>query len=169
MDFSNDYCTKLRPKCNSCIISKYCDYKVYNNFQKIKVSKNKKYCTSYFIYDFKGYFFVRRRPIEDILGGMYEVPSSDWKTSKNINNIEKLIKLEKDYHPSSLSRAIKHEFSHFTLFSEVIFIKKEKVIINNLIGQWVNGSTIQKFPISNLTKKIIYSSFEEISSLRKFL
>ena len=83
MDFSNDYCTKLRPKCNNCIISRYCDYKSLDTSQKIKVKKNKKYCVSYFIYDLKGLFLIRRRPIAEILGGMYEIPSSFGKVEKN--------------------------------------------------------------------------------------
>ena len=168
MDFSNDYCTKLRPKCNNCIISRYCDYKSLDTFKKIKVKKNKKYCVSYFIYDLKGFFFIRRRPIAEILGGMYEIPSSLWKSSKKFSNIE-LITLDKNYKPIFLNKLIKHDFSHFTLFSQVIVIKKEKIITNNIKGRWVNKSTIKRFPISNLTKKVIDYSFEEISSLKKFL
>ena len=39
MDFSNDYCTKLRPKCKICIISRYCDYKSLDTSQKNKSKK----------------------------------------------------------------------------------------------------------------------------------
>ncbi len=168
MDFSNDYCTKLRPKCNTCIISRYCDYKSLGTFQKIKLKKNKKYCVSYFIYDLKGFFLIRRRPIEEILGGMYEIPSTLWDSSKKFSNIE-LIKLNKNYKPIFLNKVIKHQFSHFTLFTKVIIIKKEKIEKNIIKGRWVNKSTIRSFPISNLTKKVIDYSLEEISSLSKFL
>ena len=168
MDFSNDYCTKLSPKCSSCIISKYCDYKGFDNYKKIKLKKNKKYCISYFIYDSKELFLIRRKPIKEILGGMYEVPSSIWKSNKKVADME-VIKLDKNYNPMFLKNTIKHEFSHFTLFSKVMIIKKEKIIKNNIKGKWVDKNTIKTYPISNLTKKIINYSLEEVASLRKFL
>lgn len=168
MDFSNDYCTKLSPKCSACIISKYCEYEGFDDFKKIKLKKNKKYCISYFIYDSKELFLIRRKPIEEILGGMYEVPSSIWKSNKKIEDME-VIKLDKNYNPMFLKNTIKHEFSHFTLFSKVMIIKKEKIIKNSIKGKWVDKNTIKKYPISNLTKKIINYSLEEVASLRKFL
>ena len=122
----------------------------------------------------KGLFLIRKRPIKEILGGMYEIPSSLWESSnlwessKKFSNIE-LIRLGKNYKPIFLNKVIKHDFSHFTLFSKVIIIKKEKLIKNNIKGQWVNKSTIKRFPISNLTKKVIDYSLEEIFSLKKFL
>ena len=36
-------------------------------------------------------------------------------------------------------------------------------------GKWVDKNTIKKYPISNLTKKIINYSLEGVASLRKFL
>ena len=67
---------------------------------------------------------IRKRPKEKILGGMYEVPSSSWETIKNLKH-ENFLKLEKSYEPILLKKKIKHEFSHFTLFLQVILIKKE--------------------------------------------
>ena len=99
---------------------------------------------------------------------MYEIPSNLLKSIKKFSKIN-LITLDKNYNPIFLNKLIKHDFSHFTLFSKVIVIKKEKLITNNIKGRWVNKSTIKRFPISNLTKKVIDYSFEEISSLKKFL
>jgi adenine-specific DNA glycosylase len=80
-----------------------------------------------------------------------------------------VIKLDKNYNPMFLKNTVKHEFSHFTLFSKVMIIKKEKIIKNSIKGKWVDKNTIKKYPISNLTKKIINYSLEEVASLRKFL
>ena len=41
MDFSNDYCTKINPKCKICIISKYCNYKALNPAKVLKGKKLK--------------------------------------------------------------------------------------------------------------------------------
>ena len=60
MDFSNDFCIKLRPKCKTCIISDYCNYQHNDNFKIDKIEKKKKYCLSYFIYDLKGFFLCTK-------------------------------------------------------------------------------------------------------------
>ena len=39
MDFSNDYCIKLNPKCDICIIKKLCNYKKAENIKKLKSQK----------------------------------------------------------------------------------------------------------------------------------
>ena len=85
------------------------------------------------------------------------------------DHANRLIKLKKSYKPIYLERIIKHEFSHFTLFTKIILINKEKIIKNAYKGEWVNQRTINKLPISNLTKKVINYSLDEISSLIKFL
>ena len=51
----------------------------------------------------------------------------------------------------------------------MITVKKEKLKKNSFRGQWVNKKSLKEFPISNLTKKVIDYSLEEISDLRKFL
>ncbi|PPR27186.1 MAG: Adenine DNA glycosylase [Alphaproteobacteria bacterium MarineAlpha9_Bin4] len=167
MDFSNDFCLKINPKCNVCLISSNCNYKKTNNFKITKNKKNKKYCTSYFIVDKKKHFFVRKRPINKILGGMYEVPSTTW-TSKKIG-YEHLIKIKNKEtigYPKSL---IKHEFSHFTLFSEIIIINLANIKKFNFEGKWVNKYSLKNLPISKLTEKIVDYSLEEFSVLNKFL
>ena len=168
MDFSNDYCTKISPKCNVCIISKYCDYEEINKPKILKEKKNEKFCTSYFIYDLNGYFLIRKRESKYLLGGMYEVPSSLWEMRKSLVN-NNFLKVKQHYKPFFLKKIIKHEFSHFTLFVQIILVKKEKIQKNSLKGQWVNEKTIKKFPISSLTRKIVDYSLEEFSSLRKSL
>ncbi len=168
MDFSNDFCIKLRPKCKTCIISDYCEYQHINNFKIDKVEKKRKYCISYFIHDLKGFFLIRKRPVEKILGGMYEIPSSSWGNIKNFKSRDFII-LKKNYKPISLKKVIKHEFSHFTLFLQVIIVKKEELKKNSFRGRWVNQKSIKEFPISNLTKKVIDYSLEEVFDLRKSL
>ena len=136
--------------------------------EKKKSKKNVKFCVSFFIYDSKGYFFIRRRPAKEILGGMYEIPSSNWESKKNFNNFY-LINFKSNYKPIFLRKVIRHQFSHFTLLSQIIIIDKDKMLSNKFIGKWVNRISIKKFPISNLTKKLIDYSLEEIDSLSKFL
>ena len=111
---------------------------------------------------------MRRRSSTDLLGGMYEVPSSLWVQRKDLET-NNLIKVKKNYIPSFSKKIVKHEFSHFTLYVQIILVKKEKIKKNPFKGQWVNIKTIRKLPISSLTRKIVNYSLEEVSSLRKSL
>ena len=98
---------------------------------------------------------------------MYEVPSSLWVQRKDLES-NNLIKVKTNYIPSKSKKIIKHEFSHFTLFVQIILVKR-KIKRNPFKGQWVNEKTIRKFPISSLTRKIVNYSLEEVSTLRKSL
>ncbi len=167
MDFSNEYCIKLNPRCNVCLISKYCNYTKTETIKKSKTHKNKKYCTSYFIFDERKNFFVRRRPANKILGGLYEVPSSTWVQNKISDG--QFIKLKNNSNIYYLQTSIKHEFSHFILFSRVIILNRENIKTFNLQGKWVNKTSLKNLPLSKLTIKIVNYSLEELSSLRKFL
>ncbi len=167
MDFSNEYCLKLNPKCDICIISKYCNYEKDENITKFKIEKKKKYCTSYFIYDEKNQFFVRKRPINKILGGMYEIPSTNWNSKvKSGERCKKFENFEKILYPKI---NLKHEFSHFILFSRIRILKIKEKNKLNVKGRWVNKNSLKSLPYSSLTKKIVCYCLEEISSLNKFL
>ena len=167
MDFSNEYCLKLNPKCEICIISKYCNYEKNENVKKYKIEKKKKFCTSYFIYNERNQFFVRKRPINKILGGMYEIPSSDWISK--VNYKEQYVKFENFKDILFPKKTIKHEFSHFILFSKIIILKIKDKNKLNIIGKWTNKKSLESLPFSSLTKKIVSYCFEELSSLNKFL
>ncbi len=167
MDFSNEYCIKLNPRCDVCLICKYCNYTKTETTKKTKIQKNKKYCTSYFIFDKRKNFFVRKRPTNKILGGLYEIPSTTW--IKNKISDGQFIKLKNNSNVIYLKTSIKHEFSHFILFSKVIILNKESIKTFNFQGKWVNKTSLENLPISKLTVKIVNYSLEELSSLRKFL
>ena len=167
MDFSNEYCIKLNPKCDVCLISKYCNYTKTKTIKETKIHKNKKYCTSYFIFDERKKFFVRKRPTNKILGGLYEIPSTTWKKIKTSDN--QFIKIKDNRNIIYSKTSIKHEFSHFILFSKVIILNKKSIKEFNFQGKWVDKNSLENLPLSKLTLKIVNYSLEELSSLRKFL
>ena len=89
------------------------------------------------------------------------------RVKKNLNNFY-LRNFKSNYKPIFLRKVIKHQFSHFTLFSQIIIVDKDKMLSNKLIGKWVNRISIKKFPISNLTKSLLITLWRK-SSLSKFL
>ena len=69
------------------------------------------------------FFFVRQRPIDQILGGLYEIPSSEW-TEKKLAKIKTYLKILLIVIISFLIN-LKHEF--FILY----FFQSDDFKINN--------------------------------------
>ena len=64
-----------------------------------------------------------------------------------------------------LNKSIKHEFSHFILFSKVTIIKINNSTEIDLEGKWVSEQEFAELPLSSLTKKIVDYSLEVLASL----
>lgn len=170
MDFSSDICTNRKPKCNICKIKKYCSYK-----ENEEITNNKKkekrilYSNSYF-FICKNYFLLRKKPLKSILGGLYEVPCSDWIEKKIYNNsynpsTNKFYKYEK----LLCKNPVKHEFTHIILYSNVIIFKvlnDKKSINTDKNERWFTVKDLQNNPVSSLTKKIVSYSFKILLDLK---
>ena len=170
MDFSSDICTNRKPKCDICKIKKYCAYieneEVINNKKK---EKKILYNTSYF-FICKNYFLLRKKPLKSLLGGLYEVPCSDW-TEKKIYNYSYSPSTNKfhKYEKLVAENTVKHEFTHLILYSTVIIFKvlSDKRFINiNKKEKWFTVKDLQNNPVSSLTKKIVSYSFKILPDLK---
>ena len=113
---------------------------------------------------------MRKKPLKSILGGLYEVPCSDWIEKKIYNNsynpsTNKFYKYEK-----LLSKnPVKHEFTHIILYSNVIIFKvlNDKKSINiDKNERWFTVKDLQNNPVSTLTKKIVSYSFKILLDLK---
>ena len=162
MDFASAYCKKRNPVCSECIIKKECnfsDIKMLSNNENKNKEKKKKYSFVFLLVDKKNHFFIKKRPLDKILGGLYEVPGTDWTTSTwpNKNNLKKKNITFNSW--IEKKEIIKHEFSHFNLFTKV-FIKKIKKENKDADGVWINKKDMNKLPLSKLTYKIINASLK---------
>ena len=149
MDFSSDVCTKRNPSCFKCFLKSYCKFDL-NLEHKYKRKKIKTKYSIVFFYIFKNkYFFLRKRSLSGTLGGMYEVPGTDWqykswpKPLLNINSFE------------ILPNIIKYKLSNTNLQTKIYKLDvKNKGNINEE-GIWISNSDLKRLPISVLTRKII--------------
>ncbi len=155
MDFSSQLCTKKKPACLSCFLKSYCKYDEYKEKPKKTSFIKKKYSiVIFYIYKNK-YFFLRKRSLNKILGGMYEVPGTEWSskswpsTPTSINGTKVLCGI------------LTYKFSHINLKTKVfkLNIKSKKLIKEK--GIWINLLDLKDYPISGLTKKIIKFSINK--------
>ena len=168
MDYASCICLKIKPKCNICNLKKHCKYNFsdYKKIKKKKKEKPRKFCYSYFFITDRDEFLLKKRPLSGLLAGLYEVPTSDWKIDNwppnSLGNVDLPFKsLEKP--PTKI---LKHEFSHFILYTKVniVRVKEKKFKQNNYL--WIKREKINEVPISSLTNKIIDHSLSKISSLK---
>ncbi len=149
MDFSSDICTKRNPSCAKCFLKNYCKFDL--TLEKIERRKKvKKKFAIVFFYLFRNkYFFLKKRPLSSILGGMYEVPGTEWKYNSFPKPPEKL----KYMH--TLSKTIIYKLSNTYLQTKIykVNIKNKDNIQES--GIWVSNSDLKSLPLSILTKKII--------------
>jgi A/G-specific adenine glycosylase len=149
MDFSSDICTKKNPSCSKCFLSKNCKFEKLSEKPSIKKKLKKKFSIAFFYLYKDKYFFLRRRSLDGLLGGMYEVPGIEY-TNKTWTRLSKDIKKEK-----LLTNTIRYKFSNVDLETKVckIVIKEKKTIKEK--GIWVSYKDLKSLPISTLTKKIV--------------
>lgn len=129
MDLGATICTPAKPKCEICLVSKYCHaYKTrepetYPKKQP-KKPKPKRYGHIYWLEDNEGYVLFDRREEKGLLGGMVGLPTNEWQvdaieaTSKHFANIK--------FKP--LPEKVKHVFTHFELELSLYKTKLPKLL-----------------------------------------
>ncbi len=152
MDFSSDICKKRKPDCIRCFLSSYCKYDEKNEKNEKKVNLKKKFSVVLF-YFHKNQFFLKKRAVHKLLGGLYEVPGLEWTD----NTWPKIPK--KFYGSEVLPKVLKYKFSHIELKTKIISIN---ILNKNLKknGIWIKKQELEKIPVSSLTKKIINYSIK---------
>ena len=157
MDFASAVCTKVNPSCQSCSIRQNCKYSVKSKEkpQNVNVKLVKKKFSIVQLYLFKNkYFFLKKRPINKMLGGLYEVPGSEWK----LDTWPIFPKNFKEKH--IIPGVVNYKFSHFELKTRVILINLKLKSLKEENGIWISKEELGEIPISSLTKKIITYSLK---------
>lgn len=111
MDLGATVCTPKRPKCPACPLRRECAGAASGqpeNFpaRAAKRTRPKRRATVFWV-ETKGRVLVRRRPPSGLLGGMLELPSTDWKTGKGGPPVKASWR--------KLPGIVRHAFTHFDL------------------------------------------------------
>lgn len=160
MDIGATICTRSKPKCTLCPLSKNCIAYSTNNWQAFPAKKPKKTIptkTAYFlILADKNKIWLNKRPPAGIWGGLYCFPQfghydelKEWLNKQNIvaTELTQLI-------------AFKHTFSHFHLDIVPIYcqIKRYQGCLDDSNGFWYDFNDPPKIglatPVNNLLKQL---------------
>jgi A/G-specific adenine glycosylase len=120
MDLGATLCTPKSPNCLICPWSSRCRGRALGIAESLprKPSKRNRpirYGTVFWIERADGAVLLRRRQEEGLLGGMMEVPSSDWLPAPAAAKGEAPLRAEW----KKLSRRVEHSFTHFHLVLDI--------------------------------------------------
>src|SRR5690606_23777565 len=101
-----------------------------------------------------GKILVRRRPEKGLLGGLYEVPGSDWRAIEAPDDVmlsEAPIKASW----TELDGTVGHTFTHFHLDVTVLAANIAESDAAKLDGSWTAIDGLSEFALPTVMKKIV--------------
>jgi A/G-specific adenine glycosylase len=140
MEFGALVCRPKNPDCSVCPLQGECRAYAQNrvDYFPLKAPKTKlptRYATAFIFQREDGSILLRKRPSRGLLGGMMEVPSTDWTTEKT----------------ASVGPIVRHTFTHFH-FEVRVQVSEDGGAFE---GIWVHPSDLPNYALPTLMKKII--------------
>ena len=158
MDLGATICTPRKPKCKVCPWSRRC-IAYQQGLQETLPSKQKKvpkplrYGVAFWVLNQNGEIFMRKRPNRGLLGGMVEVPSTDWAIEQwSIADAIKIAPLKANWR--ILPGVVKHTFTHFHL--ELLILGANlRPVDGPAEAIWVLPEKIENYPLPTVIKKVV--------------
>jgi len=131
MDLGATICTPTRPRCVSCPWQTDCAARKKDDMEDFprkapKAKRPQRFGICFVMLDAKGQIALERRPDKGLLGGMMQVPTSDWR-AKPWPAAECLSMAPVDARWRMLDGKVAHVFTHFELELRVMVAKAPKI------------------------------------------
>lgn len=161
MDLGATICTPRKPDCTICPVSDICQAYAKSAMERypIKLPKKAKPTrkgATFVIINSTGAIYLQKRKTSGLLGGMSEVPTTDWNSNEDGalgTDAAPLISGKKS--DWQACKSIRHTFTHFHLELEVWVAKSEKTIGN---GWWSAPDQIADEALPTVFTKVIKSA-----------
>jgi A/G-specific adenine glycosylase len=163
MDLGATICTPRNPKCGLCPVNTACRAHAMGIEEKLptrlaKKAKPIRRAIAFMLVNKKNEIFLRRRPDLGLLGGMMEVPSSEWKEGAmpDIKRVMKDAPMQGKWR--LLPGQVKHVFTHFELQISVAAAVGAKAPG----GKWVPLNGLGNEALPSVMRKIIRHALEAV-------
>ena len=163
MDLGATICTPRNPKCGLCPVKTACRAHAMGIEEKLparlaKKAKPIRRAIAFMLVNKKNEIFLRRRPDLGLLGGMMEVPSSEWKEG-DAPSLKRAMKSA----PAKgkwrlLPGQVRHIFTHFDLQISVAAAIGAKA----RGGKWVPLNGLGNEALPSVMRKIIRHALEAV-------
>lgn len=156
MDLGATVCTPRQPQCQICPWQSACQAAQQGIQQDLprrvaKTAKPIRRALAFVLFDAKDRTFVRQRPVNGLLGGMLEVPSSPWEEDR-VDPQAALASAPAATNWTILSGQVRHIFTHFEL-EMAVAVGKTSARIKS--GSWIDPYHLDDYALPNVMKKII--------------
>jgi A/G-specific adenine glycosylase len=159
MDLGATICTPRKPKCLTCPISAPCLARqkgIAENLphRRPKAAKPTRHGVAFWMIDSAGQVCLRRRPERGLLGGMMEIPSTDWQQCTpgevpDLTAARASAPLSTDWR--ELPGIVRHTFTHFHLELTVWAARAET---KGDIGTWHQIDAISDLALPTVMAKV---------------
>jgi len=169
MDLGATVCTPRNPTCSLCPWIKSCraqatGYPVHYPVKAKTRARPTRHGVAYWIIRNDGAVLLRRREEKGLLGGMMEVPSSDWREQGwSVSEARSNAPLKSKW--SRIPGIVEHTFTHFHLELTVMTARIEKT--RGLNGTWCCPEQFSDYALPTVMKKVarhVHSSLRDYSS-----
>ncbi|MEJ2119411.1 MAG: A/G-specific adenine glycosylase [Alphaproteobacteria bacterium] len=160
MDLGATVCAVRQPRCMFCPWSDDCAGRLAGIAETLprrapKAERPTRHGAAFWISDGAGAVLLRRRPEKGLLGGMMEVPSTEWgevRPSLDVARAEAPFAVEVD----ALPGLVRHTFTHFHLELAVLAgqVGGKNPKISNGEGVWVAVERLGEQALPSLMRKV---------------
>ncbi len=161
MDLGSGICRVKNPLCDQCPWKGFClayqQGRVLDLPKKAKtLSKPIRYGVAFVAKRSDGALLVRTRPAQGLLGGMTEVPTSEWR-SEPLTEALYLPPFSGDWH--RVHENVEHIFSHFRLILTIFKTKAPLTQEPPPKARWVAQGDIEKEAFPSVMSKVLRRAF----------
>ena len=164
MDLGATICTPRRPACSLCPLNDACQARAEGRQEEFpvkapKVERPSRAGAAFFLRRKDGSVLVRTRPDKGLLGGMTEIPGTEW--SKDFKLSDALLSAPVDAKWKKLPGHVEHVFTHFALRLTVFTATTEAKAPKG--ARFVKDNLLDDEALPSVMRKVIEHarSFEE--------
>ncbi len=166
MELGATVCTPKKIKCPECPWQDDCKAYAQDIASELpkrlkKPAKPVKGGTVFFIQRDDGRFLIQRRPEKGLLGGMMELPSTNWVDRSEHQKLTSAEKIEQssvilpDW--DLLNGSVKHTFTHFHLYLDIMVGNAHQTneVIKSNKAIWISKDDIGNYALPSLMQKVV--------------
>ncbi len=163
MDLGARICTPKRPSCLMCPLSAACDARALGieatlPMRKAKAERPVRYGIAFVTLREDGHILLRRRHEAGLLGGMLEVPSTDWGDAEPaLAQAMKSAPLRAEWWP--VTGVVSHTFTHFRLELAIV---RAVVRADTQLDLWADADRCHWLPRRALAKAALPSLMRKV-------
>lgn len=157
MDLGATICKPRRPDCGRCPLRAMCAATATGNPERYPIKAIKKprphlHGTAFWIADGQGAVLLRRRPKAGLLGGMMEIPSTEWRAQPwRLDELPDAAPVQTRWRP--LRGTVSHGFTHFTLELSIVTGTTAATPAAGCI--WWQVDNLDRQPLPTLMRKAV--------------